>query len=111
VSALLARHGVQSRRQAATAAHRLGVVPAKERWGAGRPELGNPSRSPHPAVVLASPERSRPQVANGRHAMEIATTKPHQQAAWAAGDDAAGFAGVDVLAIDNPFWRLYRLRE
>jgi hypothetical protein len=43
--------------------------------------------------------------------MEIATTKPHQQAAWAAGDDAAGFAGVDVLAIDNPFWRLYHLRE
>ena len=28
-------------------------------------------------------------------------------AGWAA---AAGFAGVDVVAIDNPFWRFYRLR-
>jgi 2-polyprenyl-3-methyl-5-hydroxy-6-metoxy-1,4-benzoquinol methylase len=28
-------------------------------------------------------------------------------ARWAA---AAGFAGADVVAIDNPFWRFYRLR-
>jgi hypothetical protein len=28
-------------------------------------------------------------------------------ARWAA---AAGFADVEVLAIDNPFWRFYRLR-
>jgi SAM-dependent methyltransferase len=28
-------------------------------------------------------------------------------ASWA---DAAGFSGVEVLAIDNPFWRFYRLR-
>jgi hypothetical protein len=28
-------------------------------------------------------------------------------AGWAA---AAGFAVVDVVAVDNPFWRFYRLR-
>jgi hypothetical protein len=28
-------------------------------------------------------------------------------ARWAA---AAGFTGFEVLAIDNPFWRFYRLR-
>jgi hypothetical protein len=28
-------------------------------------------------------------------------------ASWAA---AAGFTGFEVLAIDNPFWRFYRLR-
>jgi hypothetical protein len=26
------------------------------------------------------------------------------------GPTAAGFAGFEVLAIDNPFWRFYRLR-
>jgi hypothetical protein len=28
-------------------------------------------------------------------------------ARWA---DAAGFTGFDVLPIDNPFWRFYRMR-
>jgi hypothetical protein len=43
--------------------------------------------------------------------MDTDTIEHRQQAAWAAGGDAAGLAGFEVLGIDNPFWRFYRLRE